>query len=125
MNWMAIAVALGAILGALSRYYLTLFSIEKWGKRFPIGTLLINSTGAFLIGLISCLIPQNQILILLQKTIIIGFLGAYTTFSSYILESANLWSRSQPIVAISYWLGSPILGFFSIKLGIWIAQHLN
>jgi CrcB protein len=125
MNWIYIAISSGAILGALSRYYLTLFSIKKWGSRFAYGTLSANLTGSCLIGFIVTFTAQKTIPVESQKFLLIGFLGAYTTFSSYILESANLFRRQKLFDGLLYWLGTPILGFMCLELGIWLGQKLG
>ncbi|MGV2829085.1 fluoride efflux transporter CrcB [Myxosarcina sp. GI1(2024)] len=125
MNSIPLAIAVGAVLGALSRYYITLFWIEKRGEAFPYGTLFVNLTGAFLIGLVSTVSLQLSFPIALQKTLLVGFLGAYTTFSSYILDSAKLLRSDRILTGLGYRLASPVLGFFCVELGIWVAQKLG
>lgn len=124
MSWIPFAIALGAVLGALSRYYVTLFWLEKLGKKFPYGTFFINLTGALLIGLASTMSAALTVPVEIQTLIMIGFLGAYTTFSSYILDTANLFHNRRFSVGFFYWIGSPIVGFICIQFGIWIGQHL-
>jgi CrcB protein len=125
MNWIPIFVSFGAVLGALIRYYVTLFWIEKRGKNFPYGILFVNLTGTFLIGFVSTLITKYIIPVETQKMILVGFLGAYTTFSSYIADSANLFRNQKTSAGFFYWVGSPILGFVCLELGIWGAQKLG
>lgn len=114
-----IAIAVGAVLGALSRYYVTRFWSQLTGHRFPYGTLFANITGAFFIGLIA---PATDEYLVLSKFSLVGFLGAYTTFSSYILDSANLLKNEDKTPGMIYWLGSPILGLVAVKLGLICAQ---
>ncbi len=123
MDWIPIAVGLGAIFGALGRYYLTLFWLQKKGREFPYGTLFVNLTGAFVIGVVATLAPAYGWPVILQKFIFVGLLGAYTTFSSYILDTANLFRNARPIIALSYWLGSPLLGFLAVELGIGLGKR--
>ena len=119
-------ISLGAVLGALSRYHLTLFWLKKRGSNFPYGTLFANLTGTFVIGFISKLFSAEHIIpIELQKLTIVGFLGSYTTFSSYILDSANLFRSHRTLTGFFYWLASPILGFIFVELGIWTAQRID
>jgi len=125
MDWIPIAVGLGAIFGALGRYYLTLFWTQKRGSSFPYGTLFVNLIGALIIGAVATLAPTYGVPIILQKFVLVGFLGAYTTFSSYILDTANLFRSSRSIVAVFYWLGSPVLGFLCVELGIWLGKNLS
>jgi CrcB protein len=124
MDWTPIAVGFGAIFGALGRYYLTLFWTQKRGSLFPYGTLFVNLTGALVIGIVATLAPAYGLPVALQKFVLVGFLGAYTTFSSYILDTANLFRSARSLVALFYWLGSPVLGFLCVELGIWIGQAL-
>ena len=124
MDWIYVAIGFGAILGALSRYYLTLFSLNQWSTKFPYGTFFVNLSGCFLIGFIAKLITEHTVAIELQKFLLVGFLGSYTTFSSYILDSANLFRHRQIKEGFFYWLGSPILGFVFVELGIWLARQL-
>ena len=124
MSWISVAIAVGAVFGALSRYYLTLFWIEKRGNRFPCGTLFVNLTGSLLIGVVSVLTTRYAVPVIVQKSILVGFLGAYTTFSSYILDAANLFWSAQKLTALFYWLSSPVLGFLCVELGIWFGHRL-
>jgi CrcB protein len=124
MDWTPLAVGLGAILGALGRYYLTLFWTHKQGSLFPYGTLFVNLTGAFVIGIAATLAPAYRMPEVVQTFVMVGFLGAYTTFSSYILDVANLSRTARPVVTLFYWLGSPVLGFICVELGIWLGGRL-
>lgn len=119
-----ILVALGAIPGALSRYYLTLLAAQWFGITFPYGTFLINLTGSGLIGFLSTLIAKQVASADLQSLLIVGFLGSYTTFSTYALDTSNLLRTGSRKRAWFYWLGSPILGFFCVELGIFLARQM-
>jgi CrcB protein len=123
-TYVPIIIGMGAVLGALSRYYLTLFFGRWFGIEFPYGTLFINLTGTFLIGFFTNLTSKLLISSPVQLLVAIGFLGSYTTFSTYALETANLLRTKDYKTALFYWLGSPILGFFSIELGIFLAKML-
>lgn len=120
-----IAISLGAIPGALSRYYLTLMAARWFGTTFPWGTLLINLTGAGLMGFfVTLAAPWLSAFPDLQWLVAVGFLGAYTTFSTYALDSANLLQTRRYTQALLYWWGSPILGFLSVQLGMLLARQL-
>jgi CrcB protein len=125
MSWIPIAISIGAIFGALGRYYATLFWIEKRGNEFPCGTLFVNLMGAFLIGLAAIVLTPYDIPITLQKMVLVGFLGSFTTFSTYILDAVNLFGRGSIILGLLYWLGSPVLGLICVELGIWVGQQLG
>jgi fluoride exporter len=120
-----IAIALGAIPGALSRYYLTRFCVQWFGVKFPYGTFLINLSGALLMGFVTTLLLQKAIASPdLRAFISIGFLGAYTTCSTYALETAVLLRSGHWWRALFYWGGSAVLGVISLELGSTLARRL-
>jgi CrcB protein len=121
----SIAISLGAIPGALSRYYLTVLLARWFGTAFPFGTFFINLTGAGLMGFFATLTsrqanPSPD----LHLLIAVGFLGAYTTFSTYALDTSNLLRTKDYRTALFYWAGSPILGFLCLELGVFLAKSL-
>ena len=83
-------VMLGGSLGAASRYAIGLLAAKAWGVQFPWGTLLVNLSGCFLIGLLFALAERVRLLTPEMRLLLItGFLGALTTFSSFALETVN------------------------------------
>lgn len=119
-----IAISLGAIAGALCRYYLSLWFVQRFGTYFPYGTLFVNITGSFLMGVFITL-TFERVLMLSPEVILlisVGFLGSYTTFSSYELDSIKLINQGKIIAMGLYWLGSPLLGLLGIQLGVWLAR---
>ena len=117
-------ISLGAIPGALSRYYLTLLCARWFGVAFPYGTLCINLTGAGLIGFFTTLSAKLPHAPNLQWLVAVGFLGSYTTFSTYALDASNLLRTKSYKRALFYWWGSPVLGFFSVELGMFLARQI-
>jgi len=119
-----IAVSLGAIGGALSRYYLNLWFAKQFGSSFPYATLFVNLTGSFLMGFFVTLALERVMTISpeLRLLITVGFLGSYTTFSSYKLDTINLAKGYGWELAIIYWVGSAIFGVLSLYLGIIVAR---
>lgn len=118
-------ISLGAISGALSRYYLTTALSQQLGTAFPYSTLFVNLSGAFLMGLFVTLAIEKFILSPeIRLAIATGFLGSYTTFSSYELDAEKLFvSRSWGITSL-YWIGSAILGVLCLELGTYLARRL-
>lgn len=114
-----LAVSFGAISGALSRYYISLWFIQRFGVALPYGTFFINITGCFLMGLVFTLATETVITITPEVRLLIatGFLGSYTTFSTYGLESVTLIEAKRFVPALIYWLGSAVVGVISVKLG--------
>ena len=118
------AISLGAIAGALSRYYLTLWFAKTFGTGFPYGTFFINLTGCLGMGFFVTFALERMAIIPPEVRLMVttGFLGAYTTFSTYGLESVSLL-RDRNFSAMSfYWSGSAILGVISVQLGIMLAR---
>lgn len=119
-----IAMSLGAVPGALSRYYLTMFFARCLGEAFPYGIFFINITGAFLMSFFITVTSKLAIFPQLNLLVAVGFLGSYTRFSTYALDTSNLLRTKNYQAVILYWPGSPILGFLSIELGIFLAKIL-
>ncbi len=119
-----IAISLGAIGGALSRYYLTLWFIQRFGTTFPYGTFFINLTGCFCMGFFATLALERVAVIPpeVRLLVAVGFLGAYTTFSTYGLDTINLIRARSFIAASFYWAGSAILGIIGVQLGVFLAR---
>jgi fluoride exporter len=118
-----LAIAIGAVPGAVSRYYLTEFCKRAIGTNFPYGTFIINFTGCLLMGFFFTLFkgikgfpPEIDLLV---RT---GFLGSYTTFSTYGYDTFTLWRNGERGVTIFYWAGSAILGVIGIVLGRYLAK---
>lgn len=119
----SIAVSLGAIPGALSRYYITIGLAQWLGTRFPFGTFLINLSGALLMGFFTTLaIDQVIASPHLQLLITTGFIGSYTTFSTYALDTAVLLRSGSRGRSLFYWMGSMVLGGIGLEMGIVLAQ---
>lgn len=120
-----IAVCLGAIPGALSRYYLAVWCQRWLGIDFPFGTFFANLSGAFLMGFFITLTLERAIASPeLRLLVAVGFLGSYTTFSSYALDTSALWHAGNRSMAIGYGLGSVTLGFLGLEIGSWLAKRL-
>ncbi|MBD2138218.1 fluoride efflux transporter CrcB [Anabaena sp. FACHB-1237] len=122
----AIAISLGAIAGALTRYYLTIWFANRLGMNFPYGTFFINISGCLVMGFFTTLATQKINIISPEIKLMIstGFLGAYTTFSTFGLDTISLLQKGALFSAMTYLLGSTILGLASIQLGMIIARYL-
>lgn len=112
-----VLVAVGGAAGSLVRYSLGKYISEKSSATFPIGTFIINITGATLLGIVSTIGVSNNMMLLLGD----GFLGAYTTFSTFMYEGFNLFQEKEKLNAFIYILCSLILGTVGYALGTQIA----
>lgn len=120
-----LAVAIGAIFGALSRFYITEFVKAIFGKDFGFyGTFLINVSGCLVIAYILTLAFENirSISPELRVMTTTGFCGAYTTFSTYGLESKGFLDKGDITMLLVYWLGSAIAGMIGVQIGVLLAK---
>ena len=108
MPWLA--VALGGALGAMGRYGVNAMVYSLMGMRFPLATLLVNVFGSLLMGVFYVLIVERQVLPgPWREFIMIGLLGAFTTFSAFSLDALSLWEGGHLALAMVYVLASVAL----------------
>jgi fluoride exporter len=112
-----ILVGVGGAFGSLARYSLGRFVAGKINGRFPYGTFIINITGAFLLGIVSSITVSSNWYLLLAD----GFLGAYTTFSTFMYEGFNLFQHKSKLNSIIYIVGSLMLGLIGFFAGTKLA----
>jgi fluoride exporter len=118
-------IGAGAVLGANMRYWLTSLFADRFGTSFPYGTLVINVTGSFLLGLVLVLI-SNRLAVDPGYRLLIGtgFLGAYTTFSAFSYDTIALLERGDivhaTINAVASLLGSLLAAYLGVTLAHWI-----
>lgn len=95
-----IAVACGGALGAIARFVTVVGSQFMFGDRYPLGTLLVNCLGSFLIGLfMSLYMDRLADFEYWRLFVVVGFLGAYTTFSSFAWDTWSLYMNGQWLAA--------------------------
>jgi len=106
-----VLIGLGAILGALSRYFISMFMNQNvLTGGFPYGTFIVNLVGAFTIGLFLAFSQKYNWDIKITLFVVVGFLGSFTTFSAYIFELATYLKQGFYTIALQYFLLSNILG---------------
>jgi CrcB protein len=119
------AVGSGGFLGANARYFLGLWVAATWGASFPWGTLLINLVGSFVLGFYLALVTERfsgrPTTRLFATT---GFLGAFTTFSTFSYETIQLLARGATMAALAYVAGSLLLGLAAAVVGLLCAHVL-
>jgi fluoride exporter len=120
-----LAVAFGGAFGAVARYLLNISPLQNYLKPFPLPTFLINITGSFLIGFLLIIFTEKfQTDENLRLAIIVGFLGAFTTFSTFELEIFGLIKEKEFITAFAYLFLSVLLGFIGVVTGIILARKI-
>ena len=118
-----LVVLAGAGLGGLARYVAGTWIMSKYAGRFPLGTFIINVTGAFCIGVLMALFTErlhphpNWRLFL-----VVGVLGGYTTFSSFAWESFEAIDKEQVWVGLANIVLSVVLGYLAVWCGSWLAR---
>ncbi len=116
-------IGLGGALGAVSRYLMALWVNGWWDRSFPLATLLINILGSLLMGVVVVvLVERLQLGPEFRAALMTGFLGGFTTFSTFSLESYNLLAQGELTSALLYLLASVILCVLALALGIWLAR---
>jgi fluoride exporter len=112
-------ISLGAILGANCRYWLGGWAVQRFGAAFPYGNLIINMSGSFILGFFMTLISDRFLVDPHWRLLVaVGFLGSYTTFSSYTYESVSLILTGQYELGLLNLFGSSVLGGITVLLGI-------
>jgi fluoride exporter len=123
-----ISVALGSVLGAIARYFVSGFVARRVGETFPWGTLIINVSGAFLIGLFGAMAEKSASIMAAPDPwlfAVTGFLGAYTTVSSFSLQTLTLARDGEGGRALSYVALSVGLCLGAVALGFLAGQALE
>ena len=118
-------VGAGGFFGAISRYAIDGAVTQVTGGRFPWGTLLINISGSFVLGLLFALAVERTTLPeSIRAPILIGFIGAYTTFSTFTLETWRLVEAGNVAAAIANIAGSVLLGMVAIVAGLTLGRAI-
>lgn len=118
-------IGVGGFAGAIARYVVDGFVTDRTGGGFPWGTLAVNASGSFILGLLFALTAERAILPAdIRAPVMIGFIGAYTTFSTYMLESWNLIESGSYGAAIGNIGGSIVIGLAMVSLGLLVGRSV-
>lgn len=119
-------ISLGAVLGANARYLTGVWAAERFGAGFPYGTLLVNASGSLVLGfLIAALEGRLPLPSDLRFFLGVGFLGAFTTFSSFTVETLLLLRTSGAGLGIANLFINNFAGLAAALLGFWLASRLG
>jgi CrcB protein len=126
-NWsLYLLIALGGAFGASFRFYISQLILNWLGKGFPFATLAVNISGSLIMGALYGLIEQNVIEVSVYRTLIgIGFLGAFTTFSTFSLDTLLLIQQGDVLKATINILLNVSLCIFAAALGMFIVSIFN
>jgi fluoride exporter len=117
-------IALGGGAGSLARYVAGTAIMTRLGGRFPLGTLAVNVTGSFLIGLLMTLLTERaQPNANLRMLLVVGFLGGYTTFSSFEWETYSTVREGGSWMGLVNVIGSVLFGYAAVWLGAFLARR--
>ena len=112
-----LVVMLGGAVGSLTRYVVGAAIMSRLGVRFPMGTLLVNVSGSFIIGMLMTLVTERQPHPYWRLLLVVGFLGGYTTFSSFAWETLALVKEGGRWLALVNAVGSVVFGYLAVWLG--------
>ncbi len=121
MHWLAVAV--GGAFGAMARYTVSTLIFNATSHKFPYATLSVNVLGSFVMGILFVFIVERAALPAeMRGLLMIGFLGAFTTFSTFSLDALGLWQNGHLFLALVYVLATVVLCLVAISCSIWLAR---
>ena len=115
-------IAVGGALGALARYELSSRVHSLWEGAWPLGTLLVNGLGSLAIGVVFVMLERAALHPDWRSVLMVGFLGAFTTFSTFSLETVELWGRGEQVLAFAYALGSVLVCVTAAAAGVMLTR---
>ncbi|CAI8278528.1 fluoride efflux transporter CrcB [Porticoccaceae bacterium] len=123
MHWLAVAI--GGALGAMARYGISGWIFDSTSHKFPYATLSVNVMGSLVMGVLFVLILEKGALPPeMRSLLMIGFLGAFTTFSTFSLDALGLWQNGHLFLALVYALGTVVLCLAAITVAVWLTRLL-
>jgi CrcB protein len=118
-------IAFGGALGAVARYLISISPLANIFERFPLPTFVINVLGSFLLGFLLILLTDRVAISEgVRMGIVVGFLGAFTTFSTFEAEIYGLARERAFTASIVYMVLSVVVGFVALLAGIWLAKKV-
>lgn len=120
-----VLIALGGAAGAASRYLVDQWIAQRATGAFPWGTLLVNLSGSLVLGVLFALaIERGALPASIRAPILIGFIGAYTTFSTLMLESWRLIEDGALVLGLMNLVGSSVLGIVAVVAGLLLGRAI-
>jgi CrcB protein len=120
-----VLIAIGGAAGATTRYVVDTWVSERAGGAFPWGTFVINISGSLILGLLFALAVERGVLpASVRGPLLIGFIGAYTTFSTLMLESWRLIESGAVVLGLANLVGSSVIGMVAVVGGLMLGRAL-
>ncbi len=121
-----VLIAIGGAAGAVARYLVDSAIAQRASGAFPWGTIVVNVSGSVILGILFALaVERGALPASIRGPVMIGFLGAYTTFSTLMLESWRLWEDGASALALANLVGSSVLGIVAIFAGLTLGRALG
>jgi len=121
--WKILYIAAGGAAGAVARYLINISPLTTVFEKFPLPTFAINISGSFLIGFLLILLTDKwDIGENIRMAVMVGFLGAFTTFSTFEMEIYGLAKEREFSLALLYMLLSIAAGFVGVAAGVWLGR---
>src|SRR5271157_3518412 len=120
-----LAVGVGGFVGSIARFWLATYIGQRMGTRFPYGTFLVNISGSFLIGLVMTILTEKTHLSPTYRYLIpIGFIGGYTTFSTFEYETLRAIQDGQFTIGLLNIVLSVVVGFLMVWTGAIVGKAI-
>ena len=121
MHWLSIAI--GGALGAMGRYWVSSSLLLVTAYKFPYATFSVNVLGSFLMGVLYVIIVERTGLPdQARHLLMVGFLGAFTTFSTFSLDAIGLWQNGGQLMALIYVISTVFSCLLAIIVAIWLTR---
>jgi len=121
MHWFS--VALGGAIGAVSRYAVGVWLLPTSQYKFPYATISVNVLGSLIMGILYVIIVERADLpVETRNLLMVGFLGAFTTFSTFSLDAISLWQNGDQFLALVYVVSTVALCLLAIIAAIWLTR---
>src|SRR4030095_9965402 len=118
-------IGIAGLAGTLGRYWLSGWADRWWGGSFPFGTLIVNLSGCLAIGFLFHATQEKYLIDpAVRSAVLVGFLGGFTTFSSFAVQSFNLLRDGEIFLACANILASNIVGFILVWVGYAISRAM-
>ncbi len=121
---LAMSIGIGGALGALARFQIKELSLEKFGDQAYWGTLIANLIGCFVAGFLLTYWQESNISLNIKQGVVIGFLGALTTFSTFSVDALLLFQQQQYQKALLYIASNLLICLFMVFVGAWLGDRI-